>query len=353
MVLIVVSVTFVNFKTRDVRAETFGQKSILYSLVAVDDSATVEVVKASDQIEQPGIPTAYLDDSILDPRAHIDFNYEGESYVTPVTGGETVTTPPVPSRQKVEEYTVQDGDTLGKIAKQYGLNLSTILWANDLTFRSTIRPGGTLKILPADGVLYTVRSGDTLSSVAKRYDTDAETIREHNTFPAPDRLSIGDEILIAGGQPPVQQVAARRSASVVQLFTNPAPQIKKIAQSDSGNSSWSWPTEGHAITQYFSWRHTGVDIDGDYTTHSLAARDGVVIYAGWRGGYGLTVEVDHGDGFVTRYGHNSEIYVKVGDVVSAGDKLARTGTTGHSTGTHLHFEIIKNGKFQNALDYLR
>jgi murein DD-endopeptidase MepM/ murein hydrolase activator NlpD len=67
----------------------------------------------------------------------------------------------------------------------------------------------------------------------------------------------------------------------------------------------------------------------------------------------MTVEIDHGDGYVTRYGHHSENYVKVGDVISAGDTIARTGTTGRSTGTHLHFEIIKNKKFQNPLDYIR
>ncbi|MEK7614973.1 MAG: M23 family metallopeptidase [Patescibacteria group bacterium] len=352
MVFLIVSVVFVNVKTREVRAETFGQKSIFYSLVAVDQSEVVEVVKASDRLERPATPVAYLDDTVLDARAHIDFGEEGASYATPVTGGDSTAVASVPSRTETETYTVQDGDTLGKIAMQYGLNLSTILWANNLTFRSTIRPGAELKILPTDGVLYTVRSGDTLLAIAKRYSTEVDTIRKYNEFSAPDRLSIGAELLIAGGEPPAQQAAPRRTASVAQLFTTPASKAQKSADSDVVGG-WVWPTNWHTITQYYGWRHTGVDIDGDYTTHSYAAHEGVVIYAGWRSGYGLTVEIDHGNGYVTRYGHHSEIYVKVGDVMQAGDVLARTGTTGHSTGTHLHFEVIKNGKFQNPLDYVR
>ena len=104
---------------------------------------------------------------------------------------------------------------------------------------------------------------------------------------------------------------------------------------------------------FFVVEHSDNAEHGDYSTNNLAAADGVVIWAGWRNGYGLTVEIDHGNGIVTRYAHHSKIGVKVGDVVRAGDTVGKTGTTGRSTGTHLHFEVIKNGKFQNPLDYIR
>jgi len=153
---------------------------------------------------------------------------------------------------------------------------------------------------------------------------------------------------LPGGAPPSPVTTTRSTTSIATLFT--APQVSAPSAAVSG---WVWPTDWHVITQYYGWKHTGVDIDGDYTTSSYAARGGVVVYAGWRNGYGLTVEVDHGDGYMTRYAHHSKIYVSVGDVVSTGQVLAQTGTTGRSTGTHLHFEVIRNGKFQNPLDYVR
>lgn len=345
MFVIVLAVVVVNIQTSEVRAETFGQKSILYALVAVDDSSSVEVIKAEDRVAQSGKSISYLPDTGLDARAHIDLNYLDESYVTPTTGG-TPQTPTIPKRDKLETYIVQEGDTLGQIAERFGLNLSTVLWSNNLTFRSTIRPGDTLKILPADGVHYSVKKGDTLLSIAKRYGIGVEKIKTENGLEEADRLAIGDELLLPGAEP-IAVAPQRRTSGVSKLFAPPSK-----AKAD-GIGSWIWPTDWHTITQYYGWRHTGVDIDGDYSTYSYVVRDGVVIYSGWRGGYGLTVEVDHGDGYVTRYAHHSKNFVGVGDVVKTGDAIARTGTTGRSTGTHLHFEVIKSKKFQNPLDYIR
>lgn len=345
MIVVVAGVVFVNVQTRDVRAETFGQKSILYSLVAVDDSQTIEVVEAGERVVGTGTRISYLNDTILDSRAHIDLNYVNEGYVTPTTGGQSTTpSTSVPARESIETYVVQEGDTLGEIAERHGLNLSTVLWANNLTFRSTIQPGQELSILPVDGVLYKVSSGDTISRIATRHNVEADEILSQNNIASADKLQIGQQLLIPGGEP--YKTAPRITAPVANLFTPPS----KTAPA-SGN--WVWPTDWHTITQYYGWRHTGVDIDGDYSTYSYAARDGVVIYNGWRGGYGLTIEVDHGDGYVTRYAHHSKNLVSVGDYVTAGQAVARTGTTGRSTGTHLHFEVIKNGRFQNPLDYVR
>ncbi len=346
MVLIVLSVVFVNIQTRQVRAETFGQKSILYSLVSVDDSQTLEVVEVSDRVVRGGSSSSYLEDTVLDARAHIDFSDITDSYATPVTGGQKESTSAIVKRDAIEVYAVKEGDTLGQIADQYGLNLSTLLWANKLTFRSTIRPGQELKILPGDGVTYIVRSGDTISRIAQKQGVDADKILAENKLASVDTLRIGQELLIPGGEP--IQASVRLTAPVSNLFN--APSSKKAATADG---TWLWPTQWHVITQYFGWKHTGLDIDGDYTTDNFASRDGVVIYSGWRGGYGLTVEIDHGDGYVTRYAHHSKIYVSVGDVVSAGEAVGRVGSTGRSTGTHIHFEVIKNGKFQNPLDYVR
>lgn len=347
IIVITIAVGYVNLQARDVRAETFGQQSLLYSLVAVDDSDTIEVVEAGSAIVNFSGQSNYFADTVVDARLHLDIDILGEDFVPPEVGAPAEPRPVVPARESVETYVVQDGDTIGQIAESYGLTISTILWANNLSFTSTIRPGDSLKILPDDGVLYTVKSGDTLSTIARKYDIDVEQIMDENGISSADRLSIGDELLLPGGEPPTPAATTRRSTSVAELFTAPS------APAPVASSGWVWPTDWRVITQYYGWRHTGLDVDGDYGTYSYASRGGVVIYSGWRSGYGLTVEIDHGDGYVTRYAHHSKNYVGNGDVVTTGQAIAQTGSTGRSTGTHLHFEIIRNGRFQNPLDYLR
>jgi LysM repeat protein len=348
MGVIVASVVFVNLTARDVRAEDFGQQSLLYELVAQDDSHVLEVVEAGSPVVSLGTSSSYMSDTIVDARRHIDFNYLEESYVTPQVGA-TTDEPErvVPDRGEIETYVIESGDTLGGIAEKFGLSLSTILWANGLSYNSTIQPGDDLKILPRDGVLYSVRSGDTLSRIASQYSVDTDVIMATNGMSSANKLSIGDELLLPGGEPPSPVSTARSSASLSTLFTAPS------SSGTSSSGGWLWPTDWRVITQYYGWRHTGLDVDGDYSTYSYASRGGVVIFSGWRSGYGYTVEIDHGDGFVTRYAHHSKNFVGVGENVYAGQALAQTGTTGRSTGTHLHFEIIRNGRFQNPLDYVR
>mgnify|MGYP002725578525 CR=1 FL=1 len=347
MGVIVASVVFVNLTARDVRAEDYGQQSLLYELVAQDDSYVLEVVEAGSPVVSLGTSSSYLSDTIVDARRHIDFNYLEQSYVTSQVGEDVPEqVRDIPKRSGIETYVINEGDTLGAIAEKFGLSLSTVLWANGLSYNSTIQPGDDLKILPRDGVLYSVRSGDTLSRIASQYGVDTDVIMATNSMSSANKLSIGDELLLPGGEPPSPVSTARSSASLSSLFSAPS-------SSGSSSGGWVWPTDWRVITQYYGWRHTGLDVDGDYSTYSYAARGGVVIFSGWRSGYGLTVEIDHGDGFVTRYAHHSKNYVGVGERVSAGQALAQTGTTGRSTGTHLHFEIIRNGRFQNPLDYIR
>ena len=362
-VVLITGVTSVlNIGTSSVRAESFGKDSILYGLVAKDDASELETVTAKD------IDLLSNADAVIDPfadmYAHVDLAVDGIGYATTAVGGSAITSPalmeesvpksPKSSRSIIETYVIAEKDTLAQIADQFDLNLSTILWANNLTFRSVIRPGQTLKILPIDGVLYQIKKGDTVGKIAQKFKVDAEKITAFNHL-SETSLQLGAEIIIPDGEPLVQAVVTKKPAAIRDIFSSPPADASRPASrgSASGLGNWVWPTDWRVITQPFGWKHTGVDIDGDFKTFSYAANDGVVIYSGWRNGYGYTVELRHEDGIVTRYAHHSKLFVKVGDVVKAGDRLAQTGTTGHSTGTHLHFEVIKDKKFQNPLNYIR
>ncbi len=346
MIILVLIVVSTNLNAREAKAETFGQKSILYSLIADDNLQGIEIVAAGDGVARLGSTSSYFSDIKIDSRSHVDLDFLSDQQITSKTGGvPEIQERLIPKREKTEVYVIQEGDTLGHVAELFGLNLSTILWSNNLSFRSTIQPGDSIKVLPMDGVIHKVKSVDTLSRIARKYNVESKDVKKYNKLASADSLSIGKELMIPGGEPPSRSSSVRRTASVASLFVPPPKNVP--------SGGWVWPTDWRVITQYYGWKHTGLDVDGDYSTHSYASREGRVIYSGWRGGYGLTVEIDHGDGYVTRYAHHSKNFVRVGEIVNAGDAIARTGSTGRSTGTHIHFEVIKNGRFQNPLDYIR
>lgn len=346
-----------SFGQSEVRAETFGTRSILYSLVADDDFNIVEVVSAAQVPEAK--PVSYLGYNAIDPLDHldIDLDYVDADYIFS-DGSALASAPPsetVPKRDSPIDYTVESGDTLGGIAQKFGLNLSTVLWTNNLTYRSTIRPGDTLKILPIDGLLHTVKDGDTLNKIANRYNADVEETQRVNKLASRDDINIGEVLIIPNGEKPAPVASTTTSitAPVASIFTAPAASSGGSRGSSTGSGDWVWPSDWRVITQYYSWRHQGLDIDGDYNTNNYAAAAGVVTYSGWYNGYGYTVDVDHGNGIMTRYAHHSQLFVAKGDTVYAGQALGKTGTTGRSTGTHLHFEVRVNGTPQNPLDWVR
>jgi murein DD-endopeptidase MepM/ murein hydrolase activator NlpD len=130
----------------------------------------------------------------------------------------------------------------------------------------------------------------------------------------------------------------------------------------SGSGAMMWPTDATEITSPYGWRthpifgtsryHSGIDIGADYGDSVRAADSGVVIYADWMGGYGKAVIVDHGNGISSLYAHNSELLVGEGQRVRKGEVISRVGSTGYSTGPHLHFEVRQNGSPVSPMDYL-
>ncbi|MBU0531670.1 M23 family metallopeptidase [Patescibacteria group bacterium] len=355
IVAIAAVVSTVNFSGSEVRAENFGERSTLYALVAGDDSLIVEEVLA-EEIYEPEY-SSYMGEGLIVSEIHTDEGYYEEKAVVTTIGGSSLMSPTISEaddsvapRRDVETYVVQDGDTISSISQGFGISTSTVLWANNLGAFSYIRPGDELKIPPTSGVLHTVKSGDTLIKLANEYEADEEKILNYNKLASADDLVIGEEIMVPGGYKkvavPAKSASSGSSSSGGSLSTYSGSYT-------GGTSGWIWPSPWRVITQYYGWGHTGLDIDCDYGVPNYAANNGVVSRAGWLGGYGLMVEVDHGGGYVTRYGHFSSLSVRAGQQVAAGQTLGMCGTTGRSTGTHLHFEVIKNGSYQNPLSYIR
>jgi LysM repeat protein len=253
-------------------------------------------------------------------------------------------------RSGIVTYTVESGDTISTIAEEFEVSVNTILWENGLSAYSIIRPGDKLDILPMSGISHKVARGETLGQIAKSYGAEETQIKEFNDLSDDAMLQAGQKLLIPGGKKaaPASAQPSYTGVSVIKDLAK-APSAKPVP----GNMM-NWPTEGHRITQYYSWRHTAVDIANKTGTPIYAADAGVVEYAGWNsGGYGNEIVIDHGGGKKTRYAHLSKFFVAAGDKVEKGKNIAAMGSTGNSTGPHLHFEVIINGIKQNPLNYIK
>ncbi len=251
-------------------------------------------------------------------------------------------------RGEIVEYKVQKGDTISSISEKYGVSAETIRWQNNLSEKATIKEGQVLQILPVTGVAHTVKKGDTVYSIAKKYDVDPQGIVNYpfNSFTNDEtfQLAIGQVVIVPDGAKPADVLA-------------PAPvrirQTTPDAGTIAGSGTFVWPAAG-TITQRFVWYHKGLDIANKAAPDVLAADSGKVIVAGWPDayGYGNRVVIDHGNGYRTLYAHLSKIYVLPGQGISRGAAVGKMGSTGRSTGTHLHFEVIVNGVHINPLGVL-
>jgi len=247
-------------------------------------------------------------------------------------------------RGSIIDYQVQSGDTVASIAEKFGVSQDTIRWKNSLT-NDKIKVDQAIKVLPVTGIAHTVVKGDTVYSIAKKYDAEAQAIVDFpfNTFTNDEtfELAIGQIVIVPEGVMPSVQLVSR----VRQLTPN--------AGSVTASGQFVWPTQG-IISQRFSWYHPGMDIANPSGPTVVAADSGRVVYAGWdTTGYGNMVLIDHGNGYKTRYGHLSQIMVISGQTIGRGQAVGKMGSTGHSTGTHLHFEIYQNGIRVNPLNFLK
>ncbi|MEK7612729.1 MAG: M23 family metallopeptidase [Patescibacteria group bacterium] len=245
--------------------------------------------------------------------------------------GNLVETSGVSNSGQISVYTVREGDTLSEIAEMYNVSVSTIAGANRIE-RRVIHPGQELIILPITGVQHVVAKGDTLASIAKKYKGDLEDIASYNELATDAALTVGETIIVPNGvieAPP----APRSSGSTAAVRSAGGPPVAQ--------GYYGWPVDGGVVTQGIHG-YNGIDIGARTGTSIFAAAAGTVIVArsgGYNGGYGSYVVVKHDNGTQTLYAHASAVLVSVGEQVSKGQPIAKVGSTGRSTGNHLHFEV--------------
>lgn len=267
-----------------------------------------------------------------------EYNPQENSVITDIS---------VKPRSSVVKYVVREGDTLSSIAKKFNIDVNSIKWANDLKTDS-IKIGQELDIPPDVGIVHTVAKGETIYTIAKKYKVDAQNIVNFpfNEFLDDDSfaLAVGQTIFVPGG---VIEEAPR------PVYIAGSTQQTEIQGGQPGSGSFIWPTSGR-ITQYPVAYHMALDIANRSAPAIFSADSGVVIYAGCVGyGYGCHIIIDHQNGYRTLYAHLSRIYVSVGQSVAKGSTIGQMGSTGRSTGIHLHFEVIRSGIRINPLSVLR
>ncbi|KKU55514.1 MAG: Peptidase M23 family protein [Parcubacteria group bacterium GW2011_GWA1_47_11] len=234
---------------------------------------------------------------------------------------------------KVAEYTVQPGDAISFIASDYGVSVNSILWANKISSPDNIKPGQILKIPPITGVIHTVQKGDTISDISKKYKAETNRILAFNDLKEGGSLIPGQELIVPDGTiTPEPKTAARSSKTSVSA--------KRFAYLPDLGSFFRTPAAG------FNWGvihgRNGVDVANSCGTPIYAAADGTIsatAAVGWNGGFGKYIKVGHPNGTETLYAHLSKIKVSPGQAVEKGQEIGLMGSTGRSTGCHIHFEV--------------
>jgi murein DD-endopeptidase MepM/ murein hydrolase activator NlpD len=235
-------------------------------------------------------------------------------------------------------HTVKSGENISELAVYYGLNQDTIISINKITNTRLLQIGKVLKIPNQDGILHTVKNGDTLISLSEKYKADIEVIRTSNELFS-EKIRIGSDIFIPGAK------------------------LDWINLQEINGDLFMWPING-AITSPYGYRvdpfnsgnrqfHTGIDIRGSAGTPIKAAMAGRVSQIGYDSVLGNFVIISHHSGYRTVYGHMSVIRTRTGVYVATGERIGDVGSTGLSTGPHLHFTVYKNGVLVNPRSLIR
>lgn len=261
-------------------------------------------------------------------------------------------------KQEIIEFSVSTADSIFGIAQYFNIQPETILWSNYDILKDNphaLSVGMVLKIPPIDGVYYQWREGDTIESVASEFATEANEILSFsgNRFDLTNpKVETDAWIMLPEGKREFQQwiiPVMPRGASGVSAGLYGGGACAGGYDGLYGSGAFIWPTYNHTISGNDYWSgHLAIDIGAAFGEPISASDAGVVVFAGWAsGGYGYTVAIDHGNGYQTLYAHLSSVVANCGQSVSQGQTIGYGGSTGNSTGPHLHFEIRYQGGFVN------
>lgn len=263
-------------------------------------------------------------------------------------------------------YEVKAGDTWSEIANSHDLTSAELLELN---------PGYNIDKLQIGEVLTLSASVPYLTLTVVQQERYVDEVNYDIEYTDSANMYKGDYKVVSAGEYGAADVVANvtyvngveTERTILSSVTLKEPVTEQRLQGTKDRPTWlptgtfRWPTSGR-ITSYFGGRrspggigstnHKGIDIANSYGAPVYAADGGTVTYAGWMGGYGYLVQISHGNGYITYYGHNSSLLVSVGDHVYKGQQIARVGSTGNSTGNHCHFEVRYNGVAKNPLNYL-
>ncbi len=269
----------------------------------------------------------------------------------------------VPDRERLEviTYTLQPGDTIFGVAEYFGLSPYTVVWSNMEILQGApwlVQPGLTLYIPPVDGAYHTVAADESVESIAETYEVDPVVLYNMwNNLEDGQSLQEGQLLVVPGAVGEDFDWEAPAVAYGVSSASYSSGFCGDINVTGPGANGWfGLPTGSYAVSGWYfgdarNPSHIGLDYRCRLGDPIYASDNGVVVFAGWSGGYGNLVKVDHGNGFVTYYAHLDSIWVGCGEAVYQGSVVGPCGTTGWSTGPHLHYEIRKNGVPQNPQLY--
>jgi LysM repeat protein len=281
--------------------------------------------------------------ALLQAAVNQDPNPDKPGETVPVVGGETLVADIASnnvsesdtSNTQISTYVVREGDTISGVAKMFKVSVNTVLWANNLTSRSVLQAGQTLVILPISGITYTIKKGDTIQGIAKTYKADANDILNYNDMTLAATLVVGQTLIIPDGE-----LAAPTPKPGIHNGKVYEPLLDNVRNLPSYPGYYMCPVG--VVTQGLHG-HNAIDVGAPSGTPIGAAAGGTVIIdkmnGGWNGGYGNYVVVSHNNGTQTLYAHMQGSAVSAGDTVVKGQTIGSVGSTGMSTGPHVHFEI--------------
>lgn len=246
-------------------------------------------------------------------------------------------------------YVVKEGDTIWSIAERFGLRADTVIGSNSPDKVNYPIPGTVLRIPDRDGIFVRINQRFSVERLAAMYGTKSDLIYDANNIRRGSQPYLGSELFIPGAS---YAAVIETGGGMLRVTSGREHMFRNL---------FIWPAKGNVSSRY-GWRgsvfgsgadfHSGIDIAAPAGRAVVSAMEGEVIYAGWMGGYGKTLVIGHEDGFATLYGHCSQLAVKKGDRVSSGQLISYVGSTGRSTGSHLHFEIRKDNRPLDPLSLL-